>query len=381
MTNAVPAPDWDRLLRRVAGWFSIARLTAAREDELCAFMIAAYRDQPAAGAFAVDEQARRRMRWITDRNPVAFDDGRPAWLCLKDGRIVGHIGAMAADAVVDGRVVPICWGRDLIVAPEARRLGAGPLLVMTAVREVARPFLVAGLNDDAHALYRQLGFHENGVIPVLINVRNLARLLETMPWPRLKRHAAALALTVAQCVANRPRRRGRALTITPIERFDEEFDRWWAGVESTFGCVVRRTAATLAWRYQEHPSHAYGCYAARDERSLRGVIVVRHGRSRGLPAGFVSEFLVHPEDRAAADSLLSHAVEALSVSGADAPVFLRCTALNGAYEAALSRHGFRRAPSPLRWMSMHRDGVAALGPLAERERWLLTAGDGDLDMS
>lgn len=380
MTAGSPVPDWDRLLTRVSSWFAVERLTSGREDELCDFFRTAYRDQPLAEVFQDDDFTRRRFHWINERNPVPFGGGIPAWLCLQKGRIVGHVGALAAEAVAHGEVIPVCWGRDLIVAPEARRLGAGPFLAMTAVRDARRPFLVAGLNDDAYSLYRQLGFHDGGIIPLYIKVRNAARLLETMPWPSLKRVAGTAAVVAAQLLANRPRRRGRSLAITPIEQFDDEFDRWWAGIEPAFGCVVRRTSRTLAWRYQDHPSHRYQCFAARDGRTLRGVIVVRQGRSRGLPAGFISELLAHPQDRDAFDGLLAHASEVLSTSGAEAPVFIRCSALHRSFEQALARNGFLRAPSPLRWLLIHPEGASALGPLVERERWLLTAGDSDLDM-
>ncbi len=372
--------NWDSLLTRVSAWFAVERLTSHREAELCDFFKTAYRDQPAADMFEDSELNRRRVRWLNEQNPVPFDGGVPAWICLQKGRIVGHVGALAALAAAQGEVIPICWGRDLIVAPEARRLGAGPLLVMTAVRDAQRPFLVAGLNDEAYALYRQLGFHDGGTIPLFVKVRNALRLLDTMPWPPLKRRAVAGLVMAAQRLANRPRRRERSLTVTPLERFDEEFDRWWAGVEPAFPCVVRRTSATLTWRYRDHPSHRYQCFAARKGHELRGVVVVRHGRSRGLPAGFISELLAHPQDRPALDSLIGHAGELLFSSGAETPVFVRCSALHPAFKSALARAGFLRTPSPLRWMMIHAQGASSLGPLVERKRWLVTAGDSDLDM-
>jgi len=380
MPERRPAVNWDALLARASTWFAIERLTRNREDDLCDFFRAAYRDQPAAQLFEDDAVIRRRVRWLDDQNPVPFDGAIPAWICLQKGRIVGHVGALAAQAAARGALIPICWGRDLIVAPEVRRLGAGPLLIMTAVREAQRPFLVAGLNDDAYSLYRQLGFHDSGTIPLFVKVRDARRLLDTMPWPRLKRLAAAGLLAAAQRFANRPRHRDRSLVVEPIERFDDEFDRWWAGVEPAFGCVVQRTSGTLTWRYQNHPSHRYQCFAARSGATLRGIVIVRHGRSRGLPAGFISELLAHPDDRTALDSLLGYAAELLLASGTETPVFVRCSALHPSFEAALARAGFLRAPSPLRWMQIHPPDASASASLLDRDRWLITAGDSDLDM-
>lgn len=380
MAARMPAANWDGLLKRLSIRFAVERLTPDREPDLCEFFKTAYRDQPAAPLFADEEFIRRRVRWLNERNPVPFDGGLPAWICLHKGRIIGHFGVLSALAAVQGEEIPVCWSRDLIVAPDARHLGAGPLLVMTAVRDAQRPLLAAGLNDESHLLFRQLGFHDGGTIPLFVKVRNARSLIETVAWPRWQRRAAAGLVGAAQRLANRPRRRDKNLVVTEVDRFDEEFDRWWAGVESAFPCVIRRTSATLTWRYQDHPSHRYQCVVARRGRELCGIVVVRHGRSRGLPAGFISELLTHPQDEPALDALLGHAGDLLLATNAETPVFLRCPALHSSFEDALGRAGFLRVPSPLRWMQTHPQGMPASGPLLKRAHWLLTAGDADLDM-
>lgn len=367
-----PTPEWSGWLGRVSSWFAVEPLTRDREDELAEFFMASYGDQPVGDAYRDDQLVRRRIRWI--------GEGHPAWVCLQQNRIVGHFGALAADVVVDGRVVPACWGRDLIVAPAARRLGAGPALVMTAVRAAPRPFMVAGLNDESYALCRGLGFLDNGRIPLFVNVLDAGRLMDTVPSMLGRRPAAALVKT-AQFLANRRRRRGRSIGIAPVGRFDETFDRWWAGVERAVPCVVRRTSATMRWRYREHPWHEYHCFAAHDGAALRGIVVVRSGRSRGVPAGFISELLADPRDGGALDALVAHAVEWLTSPDREPPAFLRCAVLNAAVERALRRAGFLPVPkSPMRWMLIHPAGAGALGPLVDRGRWFLTSGDSDLDL-
>ena len=277
---------------------------------------------------------------------------------------MGHFGALAAEAIVGGQNVPVCWGRDLIVAPEARRLGAGPLLIMTAVRAAARPFMVAGLNDESHALFRGLGFLERATLPLYVGVRGVSAFIGSM-----------------QGVWNRVRGTASPYSVTRLERFDDEYDRRWESLERAFGCVIRRTSRTMQWRYQEHPFHQYQCLAVREGRELRGIVVLRCGRSRGRRAGFISELLAHPRDRCAVDTLLAHAVDFFAASQHDSPVFVRCSIRNRAFERALRRSGFVPVPSPIRWMMIHPDGPSALGPLSDPDRWLLTGGDADLDMS
>src|SRR5207249_7561022 len=63
---------------------------------------------------------------------VSIGGSLPAWICLRKNRIVGHFGVLPVVLTGPGGEMPICWTRDLIVAPEVRHAGVGPLLVMTA---------------------------------------------------------------------------------------------------------------------------------------------------------------------------------------------------------------------------------------------------------
>jgi hypothetical protein len=164
-----------------------------------------------------------------------------------------------------------------------------------------------------------------------------------------------------------------------VERFEEAFDRWWEDLEASFSCVVRRTHRTMSWRYLQHPRHRYTVWVAQDPRGWRGLAVVRHGQSRGMPAGFVTELLTAPDDAAAMGSLLNQAADFLANSAPEPPVFLRCTQLHPALQRGLARARFFRVPSPLRWMTAPAaDGAWAEG-LRHRAGWMLNSGDSDLD--
>lgn len=379
--EAEPITVWGRLLPRLNRWgVSVERMSPDRVDALCSFFQRAYADQPVASAFRDTGHILQRWRWLNEANPIPLDDGLLGWLCLKEDRIVGHFAVLPAIAVSRGQAIPVCWGRDLIVAPEARQQGIGPILIVTAMVALQRPLLIAGLNDAVYPIYRRLGFFDFGAIPLYLRIYQPDRLLDTLPWPGFARRTAALAVTAAQHLMKRRRRLSGKLSIVPLERFDERFDRWWGSVESAFPCVVRRTSATLTWRYHRHPYHRYIALAAMNGQDLRGILVARHGHSRGLPAGFISELLAHPYDHEAIEALLVHAEELLRSSGDESPVFTRCPVLHRAFKRALARVGFLRVPSPIRWMLAHAQGSSALGALARREDWFLNAGDSDLDM-
>lgn len=370
------------LLHRFSGSLPVERLEPDRVEELMGFFKRAYADQPLATSYQDDQTIERRWRWLYASNPIPLDGGVPAWICRRKGWIIGHVGVLPAVAVVRGRAISIGWIRDLVVAPEARSLGVGALLVLQARSDVGCPLLVGGMNDRSTALFQQLGFWDGGIIPFYLKVYARDSLLETLPWSPLRRRLAAATIRVWQAVREWPPRFGRRaepLEVTSLERFDDRFDRWWAGIEPLFPCVVRRTAETMRWRYEDHPTHRYHVVAARAGDAMRGVIVMRRGRSRGLPAGFITELLAHPADAATFDALLAEAERWLTGSPEERPAFLRCTVRHPMVERRLARAGFLQAPSTVRWMVSCEKGHSELTDLQHRDNWFLNAGDSDLD--
>lgn len=371
------------LLQRFSSSLPIERMQPDRLGEVCDFFRRAYADQPLAGSFQDPTLVERRWRWLYDSSPVQMEGETPAWVCRLRDRIVGYLGMLPAVAVVRGQAVPVAWARDLIVAPEARSLGVGALLVLAARQAVGRPLLVAGMNEQSASLFRQLGFLDGGTLPLYVKLYEPSRILETLPWSPLRRRLVGATVRSGQSLSARVARLGHrreGVEVVPLERFDDRFDRWWAGIEPLFPCVVRRTAETMRWRYEDHPTHHYHVVAARAGDAMRGVVVMRRGCSRGLPAGFITELLAHPDDTAAIDALLAGAERWLAGSPEGRPAFLRCTIRQPAIERRLVGAGFLRAPSPIRWMrSDDGEGVDATEP-AEPERWFLNGGDSDLDV-
>jgi hypothetical protein len=243
------------------------------------------------------------------------------------------------------------------------------------------PMLVAGMNEQSVSLFQQLGFCDGGTIPLYVKVYEPQRLADTLPWSPIRRRLTSIAIRVGQSLRKfsfLPAGR-ESLVVVTLDRFDERFSRWWAGLEPFFPCIVRRSAETMAWRYHGHPAHNYHILAAVEGEALRGLAVVRRGWSRGMPAGFITELLAHPEDRAAMGSLLEHAERWLTEDQESRPVFIRCAVHHPAFEQALAKAGFLRAPSPFRWMASCDENQPDLRELQRQENWFLSTGDSDLD--
>lgn len=269
------------------------------------------------------------------------------------------------------------WLRDLIVVREGRGRGLGRLLITAAV-EAASPAFLAGMNDSVHSVYRRLGYADRGRLPLYVRVFRAHELAKALSWPWPVAMAAGLVVPVVQGIRRRRHTRG-TLRIEPVSRFDDHFEAWWRKIESSFGCILRRTSDTMTWRYLRHPEHRYTCLAARDGGGLRGIAIVRRGLSRGLAAGFVVELLAAPADGETMDTLLESAEDALLGAEEPIPTLIRATVLHGSFEAAFARAGYIRARSPTRWMLASARGEDEIQQFERREDWFLDGGDSDLD--
>lgn len=367
-----------RLQQILSRRFTVAAVTENHEEELLRFLHRAYADQPVA-AFRDLDSLSRHWQWSREGSS-GLEGNRPdGWVAFKDGKMVGHFGILPALASVRGKEVSVFWGRQLIVAPEARGGGAAPLLILTALRESGRPFLIAGLNPQSYSLFRRMGFSDFGRVPLYIRIYQTDRFFQAAnAVPRWLRPVGGLWARLQRKAPRQPHPKEGGLSVKVLERFDESFDRWWRRLEPSFPCAIRRTSETMAWRYERHPLHRYTALAAMDRDGWRGLAVVRHGRSRGLPTCFITELLARPDDRAALSVLLVEAERFLLRSAPEPPVFLRCTLSFPALQRALRRSGFLRVPSPIHWMAAHSPSGAEedfLRPAA----WMVNAGDSDLD--
>ena len=359
---------------------SVERLQPDQLPALGIFFQQAYVDQPVAPSFQ-GQDILSRWRYLHQDNPVVLDRKLPAWLCVRDGQILGHFSMLASEAVVHGRVIPVCWGINLIVDGRTRGQGVGRLLTNALIRGAQRPVLFAGLNAASHGLFLSCGVTDLGTIPLFIKVFHPDRLLEQVSWPTPLRWIAARGLGTMQRLRRPRRRQSTRLTIEPWEAFDGRFDAWWRDVEPAFPCVMRRTSDTMTWRYRRHPQHAYSIFVARDAGRMRGLVILRRGHSKGVPTGFITELLTHPEDADAIQNLLSHSVDFLRAAGDESPVMIRCAVRHTLFQRALARAGFLRVPSHLHWMVGHAKGQTAIEAMTRQNEWLINGGDCDLDVT
>ena len=331
-----------------------------------------YRDTAIGAAFRTPEAVLHRWRWIMDGNPVGSRTPAPAWVATRSGAIVGHFALIPVVVAAGRREFAAAWGRDFFVVRSARGGGVGPRLVATVARSVGH-VIVAGLNPAARNAYERADFRDRGRIPFYLKVLRPAEVASTVRGGGrpIVRALAGIAAAMGRSRPSSTHRKARIL-----DSFDETFDRWWAQVEPRLACVIRRTSATMNWRYVGHPSHQYRLLTIERAGEPQGYAVVRVGVSRGLPAGFIVELLARPGDGETSADLIEAAERTLR-HGSDDLAFIRANAFGSGIGAAMLGRGFVPAPSPFRWMvAFPRDGRATWDP---RCTLSLNSGDSDLD--
>jgi hypothetical protein len=97
-----------------------------------------------------------------------------------------------------------------------------------------------------------------------------------------------------------------------IARFDERARRLYDRCSAAWGASAIRDDAFWNWRFADHPRVRYRALGVSDEHGeLRGVAIWSAGSWTGRPVGLICDWLVPPDDGAAA-GMLVRALEALT---------------------------------------------------------------------
>lgn len=356
------------------GRLRFERVSSEDVPAIVRFLETVFATHPLAAASFAGDAGQRRWRWINDEHPVRLTDGPPAWICRVGDRIVGHIGVLPVEAKVLGAKRMLGWARDLIVDPAMRGRGIGSQLMRIAIQAVDVCSVLG--YEDAYPLYRRLGYVDMGRLPLLAKPGDPGALASALPGPSPLAAVASRVLHVVR--ARAPAHPAAPRRVEILDRLDDRFDRWWPEVENAFQCVIRRTSASMNWRYAHEMSHRHRIIGAFVADDLRGIAVVRPGLSRGVTAGFLVEILAHPSDR---DTMLRLIAASEAELRRSEPIaFFRAAVLHRSFQDALIETGYVPLPSPIHWIVAARDGPASITHVSDRGEWYLNGGDSDVDL-
>lgn len=343
---------------------SITRYVAGDRDEILAFRRRMYGERSVYAEPAY-------VDWLYGGR----GDDTPLWVYRRNGGIEGHQGGVRVGLKVGGVVHDAMWTIDMMVSPETRSRGVGP--VLSRVAWASAPCLLGvEVSDAARKVFVRAGWVDLGDVPLFVHPFDTAAVLDRLghPLARLPKpvldapHRLGLGLAAALVATS-------GLRLAEVADFPAAVDALWSSVCDEYPVIARRDRAYLRWRYVAHP-HADGYRRLLLWRgdTLAGWAVIRRFEHRGLPAASLVDFLCAPRDTPA---LLAHVLRVVSRWGVSA---LYCLHRNPRAEWAFTAVGFARRHSG--WpLLVHAPTLSEAERvlLADPGAWFLTSGDSDVD--
>jgi hypothetical protein len=272
-----------------------------------------------------------------------------------------------------GREVQASWGNDYFVRVDAHGRGLGALL-SNAWSDHEDVALALGLTPSSYPLFKKLGFVDVGPVPFYQKVMDARAVARRRLGPVLGTLAApALALSL-RLRLGRPSRPDPEVEVRPISGFPDEYDALWARARASYAMCVRRDAAYLRWKYRDIPHRRYDLLEARRKGVLAGYAVSRLDDYRGTRLGWIVDVFTDTRDEAARGALVGALLASFRAAGV---ARAQAYSLNGAFARTLRAHGFFPGASAVQICV--KSAVDPQGAFADRDRWNLNFGDGDLD--
>jgi len=216
------------------------------------------------------------------------------------------------------------------------------------------------------------GFH--GYVRILDPAPFLQRHLSTAAGNLLAPPARALLRAADRMYQGL---RSKRLPVTELRQFGPEVDALFERVSCRLGLIVRRTSASLTWRFLQKPGGMYRVRAVHDsEGELCGYAVLKIGRLETGRWGRIVDLLVDGDKPGAFDELISDACAQFS---AESVTHIEMACTYRPFIERLARHGFLRARKPYGfmvsgWQEHFRDTQ-----VGDINNWYLTLSDADGD--
>jgi hypothetical protein len=321
-----------------------------------------------------DDEAYVRWRFFA---PQCMQAGESSFLALRDanGGLLGGVGIDRVELFVAAERHEAIRLFDIMVQPEVDGRGLGVLLNLLALERYPIG-LVVGDNPASQKLLERL------FVPLLELecrkqlFRSRAFVERYVSLPMVAR-GTALALDVGLKAYLRARQpAGRGVELASVHAFDEQIDQMSARIGRGGATFVHRTGGYLNWRFVDNPRADYRCYVALRRGQLCGYVVTRLGRSEssGVRLGTIVDWLAEDDEIVAV--LLSQAARHLRESGADV-ASVWCHGAQSA--AAMHDIGFVLRPDESWPFYLYAEQSALKEQLLRADRWILTAGDYDVD--
>ncbi len=300
-------------------------------------------------------------------------------VALDNNEVVGVQGYLAGRIKCGSKVLLSAQNIDMAVL--ARYRSGGTFLTMHEKAMEKGPRKKAALcygfpNETAYRLASCLEY--TGVCPIF----NLTKVLNPVPYIQQK-IGKRLPIQSAGIIGKRVMawlyKRRLALypdstTLVEVERFDRGFDEFWDREADHYPIAVIRDSAYLNWRYVDCPS-AYKIFCVEKDHSVKGFIVLKYLKDKGVKRGKIVDILVEWGHNAVAEQLLDQGMSYFADQNVDVvstwvfdhwPIF-----------AAFIKKGFSKRKAP-HYLVVNAKAVDIPGEyFFDSSRWYVTMGDSD----
>ncbi len=188
------------------------------------------------------DRFEKRYRWQYFEHPRR--ESNRILVAEHDRRIAGASSHLPFPILIEGRRLEAYYASDSMVHPDYRRRGI--METLTRLNAESLPIIYAkGTNPGMYRLRLKFGFRD--VIPNNYMFCMLAPIAWLAAKAKIYRGKPAFidGLTV------------KGQEVRPIDRFDDEFDRFWAEISPKYPGISIRDKSYMNWRYLSHPFKKY----------------------------------------------------------------------------------------------------------------------------
>ncbi len=313
-------------------------------------------------------------KWKYFENP----SGPPCIALALDGeRIVGRIGFVPLRFRVDSDDVMAAHQVDSDILENYRKGGTFFHLGRMVKREGECRNLAFGLGFSIEATkdisIKTLGFSLvapiGRVVKVIDPTQYLDRKVKIPGMPVLGRNIRRYLKWREERLSS-----GDA-DVYEISNFDGNFDDLWEKAKLA-RVMVAKDSKYLNWRYFKCPAVKYRVYATGKKEMLKGFIVFRIEKDKGIAYGIIDDIVCIPNTPGIMEKLVSAAVRYLINQGAES--IICWIPYNHCLYPVLRKKGFIKRPIPHYLIVVpNKDKDMPLALLKDEKNWFYMLGDSD----
>ena len=241
------------------------------------------------------------MEWIAFGNP--FSNGATTYYVAEsNGRIIGHLGRMPMEFMINGELHKGFFPHDLYVHPEYRQKGMGFFVSMALYQALENEtdsfccnMWISPLN---FRIQNRRGYYElsfDKYVKLLNPYKEIIRFVRN-------KFLASVFTFIVKGIFNTlefylTRLNSSKLQITKIERFDRRFDALNQKVSHKFDIIPSKRSDYLNWKYVDRPFSNFTRFAAEENGEVKGFLVSFLPKEEEYPTGIILDILVDPDDK------------------------------------------------------------------------------------